>query len=65
MYNEMDQRIATVAAEANWKSSTDVSEQHTGERIGADRAEAAFRGSRYVIENAKEFLKNRQSLEEL
>lgn len=56
MYDEVDQRISTVAAEANWKASTDVSEEHTGERIGADAALAAFRGSPYVIENSREYL---------
>ena len=35
MYNRLDQRLYTVAAEASWKASTDVSEEHTGERIGA------------------------------
>ena len=49
VYNELDQRLSTVAAEANWKASTDVTEEHTGERIGAEAALAAFRGSRYVI----------------
>ena len=56
MYDEVDQRLSTVAAEANWKASTDVSEEHTGERIGADTALAAFRGSPYVIENSREYL---------
>ncbi|MCW5982419.1 MAG: M2 family metallopeptidase [Bryobacteraceae bacterium] len=56
MYNEVDRGLYTVAAEANWKAATDVSEQHTGERIGADSALAAFRGSRYVIENSRRYL---------
>lgn len=65
MYNELDQRLATVAAEANWKASTDVSEQHTGERIGADSALAAFRGSRYVIDHSRSYLGLKQSLSDL
>jgi hypothetical protein len=28
MYNEVYQRLETVAAEANWRASTDVNEQH-------------------------------------
>ncbi|MFN7934783.1 MAG: M2 family metallopeptidase [Bryobacteraceae bacterium] len=62
MYSEIDRRLATVASESQWKSSTDVNEQHTGERIGADRALAGFRGSRYVIEKSKALLGSRKSL---
>ena len=62
MYSEIDRRLATVASESQWKSSTDVNDQHTGERIGADRALAGFRGSRYVIEKSKALLGSRKSL---
>lgn len=65
MYNELSQRLATVAAEANWKASTDVTQQHTGQRIGANGALAAFRGSRYVIDNSRYYLGLRQSLSDL
>jgi peptidyl-dipeptidase A len=65
MYNAIDQQLVTVASNANWRSESDVSEQHTGERIGADAAQAAFTGSRYVIENARKHLALRQSLPDL
>ena len=65
MYNELDQRLSTVAAEANWKASTDVTAEHTGQRIGAEAALAAFRGSRYVIESSRKFLGLKQSLSDL
>jgi peptidyl-dipeptidase A len=65
MYEEMGQRIGSVAAEAEWKASTDVTAEHTGERIGAERALAGFRGSRYVIENSRRFLVLKQSLSDL
>jgi peptidyl-dipeptidase A len=66
MYNEVDRGLYTTAAEANWRASTDVSEQHTGERIGADSALAAFRGGRYVIDNSRRFLdENKESLTDL
>jgi peptidyl-dipeptidase A len=65
MYSDTDQRLFAVAAEANWKAVTDVTEEHTGERIGADRALAAFRGSRYVIEQAKNFLDSKEGLSDL
>ncbi len=65
MYNEVDQRLETVANEAEWKSSTDVTEEHTGERIGAERALAAFRGSRYVIDRSRRLLDLKGSLADL
>ncbi|HUQ95376.1 MAG TPA: M2 family metallopeptidase [Bryobacteraceae bacterium] len=65
MYNEMDRRLSTVATESEWKSVTDVTPRHTGERIGSERAMAAFRGNRYVIEKAKALLNDRQSLPDL
>jgi peptidyl-dipeptidase A len=64
MYSLLDQRLSTVSAEADWSAVTDVNEQHTGERIGAGRALAAFRGSRYVIDRAKTFLDKRDGLTE-
>lgn len=60
MYNLVDQRLYTVASEAAWKAASDVTEEHTGERIGADSALAAFRGSPYVIETSRRFLDRRK-----
>ena len=37
LYNRLYQSLYTVAQEAAWKSSTDVSPEHTGQRIGAAR----------------------------
>lgn len=65
MYNRIGQRLSTVAGEAAWKSSTDVKPEHTGQRIGADQAQAAFVGSTYVIERTREFLKQKDQLTEL
>lgn len=64
-YNETAQRLIAVSSEANWRALTDVNDQHTGERIGADRALAAFQGSRYVIEKAKIFLNVRAALSDI
>jgi len=65
MYNQIDQRLYNTSALANWRASTDVNEQHTGERIGADAALASFRGSKYVIENARRLLAERDGLTDL
>ncbi|MGH9718787.1 MAG: M2 family metallopeptidase, partial [Bryobacteraceae bacterium] len=40
-------------------------EQHTGQKIGAEGAAAAFRGAGYIINSSKQFLQNRQSLPDL
>lgn len=65
MYNEIGQRLYTTAAEAEWKASTDVKPEHTGQRIGANEALAAFMGSIYVIEKTKYFLQHKDILDEI
>ena len=65
MYNEMYQKLVTVASDAEWKAGTDVTEQHTGERIGADQSLAVFEGSSYVIEKCKGLLKHEKELDPL
>ena len=62
LYNSLYQKLATVSSNAQWGSSTDVSEQHTGERIGADKALAAFTGNAQIIEKCRSLLKRKQSL---
>ncbi len=56
MYESVAQKLYSVTAEAYWKSATDVTEQHTGERIGADRAFGAFTGSNYVVDRTRKLL---------
>lgn len=56
MYKSIAQKLYAVAAEAHWKAATDVSDQHTGERIGADRTFGAFAGSAYVINQTQKLL---------
>ncbi|HSW49241.1 MAG TPA: M2 family metallopeptidase, partial [Bryobacteraceae bacterium] len=65
MYEEISQPLVTVASEAKWKASTDATESNVGERIGAEEALAAFRGSRYVIENSRRLLEQRAALSDL
>src|SRR5512143_3062575 len=62
MYDALYQKLITVADVAEWKSSTDVSDMHTGQRTGADEALAAFQGSTYVIDNCRSLLKHRKEL---
>jgi peptidyl-dipeptidase A len=65
MYNSIAQKIYAVSGDANWKASTDVTEQHVGERIGADRAFGAFAGSSYVIEETKALLAQSAQIDDL
>ncbi len=65
MYNSLSQKLTTVSSEAQWSASTDVSDQHTGERIGADKASATFTGSPYVVNTCKELLKHKATLDKM
>jgi peptidyl-dipeptidase A len=65
MYNEVDQRLYTVASEANWDAAVSLSEEATGRRIGAESALAAFRGSPQIIEACQGLLEARESLTDL
>jgi peptidyl-dipeptidase A len=65
MYNRTYQRLYTVSQEAQWLALTDVKEEHTGQRIGADQALAAFVGSPWVIEKTRALLTLTNQLDEL
>ncbi len=62
-YNALFRQVGTVADNADWTASTDVTPDHTGARIGADEAFAAFQGSTYVIERCKTFLSHKSALD--
>ncbi len=64
-YNGIYQRLYTVAQEASWLASTDVTPENTGRRIGAEQAKAAFVGSRWVIQKTRAFLQHTNQLDEL
>ncbi len=55
-YDNLVQRMYAITAEAYWKSATDVTELHVGERIGAEKSMAAFSGNPWVIETVKALL---------
>ncbi len=65
MYNGVYQGLYTVAQEAAWKASTDVTPEHTGQRIGAEQAQAVFVGSPWVIEQTRSFLQQTNALDDL
>ncbi|HTK80719.1 MAG TPA: M2 family metallopeptidase [Bacteroidota bacterium] len=63
MYNTLYQKLYTISAQSQWQSSTDVSDEHTGQRIGADKALAVFQGSTYVIEKCRNLLKHKKEID--
>jgi peptidyl-dipeptidase A len=65
MYNAIDQRLYSSAADANWRAASDVTDENTGKRIGAEGALASFRGNRYIIESARKHLALRQQLSDI
>jgi peptidyl-dipeptidase A len=65
MYNSFYQKLYTVSAKAQWTAGTDVSDLHTGQRIGADDAMAVFQGSPYIIERCRQLLNAKASLDPL
>ena len=64
-YDQLLLQIYPVVAEAYWKSSTDVTDMHVGERIGAEKAMAAISGNPWVIETAKRLLEQREGLDDI
>src|SRR5881394_2019460 len=64
-YNRTYQRLFTVANEAQWAALTDVTDEHTGQRMGADKAQAAFVGSPWVIEQARTLMQHSNQLDRI
>ena len=64
-FNQLYQSLYAVAQEANWKASTDVTPEHTGQRIGAEQAQAAFVGNPWVIQKTRALLQQTNVLDDL
>lgn len=64
-YNRTYQSLYTVANNAAWGALTDVTEEHTGQRIGAEKAQAAYLGSPWIIEQARALLQHTNKLDRL
>ena len=64
-YNHVLIDMTAELQSAEWKASTDVSEEHSGGREGAEGVMAGFTGSAYVIRRAKELLGHRAELDDL
>ncbi len=64
-YDSLYQPLYYVAAKAEWKASTDVTPEHTGRRIGANDAFAAFIGNPVIIRKTQALLADSARLEDL
>lgn len=62
-YDPIYVALYTESARAAWLSSTDVSEEHTGMRTGADTAFSAFAGNAEVIRRARRLLEHPDRLD--
>ncbi|MDX1952899.1 MAG: M2 family metallopeptidase [Verrucomicrobiota bacterium] len=65
MYNSIVQPLSRVANEAAWQAAIDVTDEHTGTRIGSAEALSTFAGSVYVIEKSKKLLAHKDQLDDL
>lgn len=63
LYDPIYVAVYTETARAAWLSSTDVSEEHTGMRTGAETAFSAFAGNAEVIRRARFLLEHESELE--
>lgn len=57
--------LRTESARASWVASTDVTDEHTGQRTGADTVMSAFTGNAEVIRRARELLEHEDELEDV
>ena len=64
-YNRTYQSLYTVASDAAWSALTDVTDEHTGQRIGAEKAQAAYLGNPWIIEQARALLQHTNKLDRL
>lgn len=64
-YNGVLGGLQAQQGEAQWRASTDVSDAHAGERIGAESVMAGFTGSAWVIARAKALLARASDLDDL
>jgi peptidyl-dipeptidase A len=65
LYTSILQRLYTISAEAEWDASTDVSPEHDGGRIAANKAFSAFAGDPGVIERTRRYRALQKELDPL
>lgn len=64
-YNPLLVALRSEASRAAWVASTDVTDEHTGMRTGAETAFGAFAGNAEIIRRARALLEHEDELNEL
>jgi peptidyl-dipeptidase A len=64
IYNAIAQPLSAAANEADWQASTNVTDENTGKRIGANEVRARFIGNAHIIKETKRFLSHKTALED-
>lgn len=62
-YDPVYRALYTESSRAAWSSSTDVSDEHTGARTGADTAFSAFAGNAELIRRTRAILEHRDVID--
>jgi peptidyl-dipeptidase A len=65
LYNSLYVALSAASSDASWRAVTDVTPEHDGERVGANKVYSAFAGDRKVIEKARELLREEKALSPL
>src|SRR5687768_12621721 len=65
LYNSLYVAQATVAGEAEWQASTDVSDVNEAKRTAAGQVYATFRGDKQIIQQAKKLIERKSELHPL
>jgi len=65
LYDPLLLALSAEASRAAWIASTDVSEEHTGLRTGADTAFSAFAGNAEIIGRARALLEREAELDDI
>lgn len=65
LYDPLMLALRTEAARAAWVASTDVTEEHTGLRTGADTVYSAFTGNAEIVRRARELLEREEELDDI
>ena len=63
-YSAYYQGLYAVTQEADWAASTDVTPEHDGARVAANKAVASFTGNPLAIEKTRELLKHEDELDD-
>jgi peptidyl-dipeptidase A len=65
LYDSLYQRLSTLTSEAWWLASTDVTDEHVGQRTAAGKAYATFAGDPVIIDHLRSLREQAGQLDDL